>query len=231
MIFFKDNKLEQDDNYDSSAQKKFLQDMSYQIRTPLNVICGLSEIAIKNMESDGNREQILNYLKVISDSAKELQMVVNDSFSKLDKVPSQNNIAQSSEEDYSILKNLRILVVEDTEVSQMIVKQLLEPHGAILTFCGDGTEAIDLFEKAITGSFDIIFMDIKMPQMDGYEATIRIRNMEHPQAKSIPIIAMTAEAFTEDIETAIAAGMNAHIAKPYSLERIVGAIKETKNKI
>ena len=91
--------------------------------------------------------------------------------------------------------------------------------------CDSGKEAVDMFKESITGKFDVILMDINMPGMDGYEATDAIRASEHPQAKTIPIIAMTAEALPDDIQTALKAGMNGHISKPINADKIISAIK------
>lgn len=128
----------------------------------------------------------------------------------------------------SILEKLRVMVVEDSSVSRLIAKEMLESRGSIVTTCNSGEEAVKLFAGSITGTFDVIFMDINMPGMDGYEATDAIRQCDHPQAKSIPIIAMTAEALAKDVQMALKAGMNAHISKPISIDKIVCAINAAK---
>ena len=102
---------------------------------------------------------------------------------------------------------------------------MLESRGAIVTVCDNGGEAVDLFTRSITGTYDMILMDINMPGMDGYEATDSIRSSSHPQAGSIPIIAMTAEALPDDIQRAMTAGMNGHISKPINVDKIVAAVK------
>ena len=88
------------------------------------------------------------------------------------------------------------------------------------------SEAVDTFVKNPRGSFDIILMDIQMPVMDGYEATRKIRSVNRPDAKKIPIIAMTANAFTEDVQAALDAGMNAHIAKPIDVKALYAEIRK-----
>ena len=90
----------------------------------------------------------------------------------------------------------------------------------------NGREAVDTFVKNPRGSFDIILMDIQMPVMDGYEATRKIRGVNRPDAQKIPIIAMTANAFTEDVQAALDAGMNAHIAKPIDVKALYAEIRK-----
>jgi len=216
-------------------QKKFIADMSYEIRNPLNEICGITEIAIKNLEREGDPELLKTYLEIIRDSGFELQRVIDERFrefedeegAKLKSIDrNEENARYSDEERRRVLNNKRILVAEDNETSGLIAKDLLNEYGAIVTVCTDGKSTVDLFLSSIAGSYDIILMDIIMPGMDGYEATRRIRQSEHQQAKSIPIIAMTAEAFAADIQNALSAGMNAHISKPVNIDKMVTAIKK-----
>lgn len=228
MGLFKDSK-EKDSEREEAIKKEFLADMSYKIRNPLNSICGMTEILKRNINENANKEQLLMYMDILNDAARELQQVVEESFYEFEKSPIIIQLPENvQEDDYICLYNLRVMVVEDNSVSQMVVKELLESRGSIVTFCENGKVAVDMFADSIPGTFDVIFMDIKMPIMDGYEATDKIRHLNHPQAKSIPIIAMTGEAFAEDIEMAIKSGMNAHVAKPISIEKIVSAIVGTK---
>ena len=114
----------------------------------------------------------------------------------------------------------RILLVEDIEINREIVMALLEPTGIAIDCVPDGVEAVKAFTVA-PGLYDMIFMDIHMPKMDGYEATRHIRALPTPQAKRVPIVAMTANVFREDIEKCRAAGMNDHIGKPLDFEEVV----------
>ena len=109
---------------------------------------------------------------------------------------------------------LRCLVVEDNPINQMIAKSLLERLGFLVDFAEDGNEGAKAFISAKPGTYDVIYMDIQMPVLDGYQATHRIRTSGHPQSGSIPIVAMTANVFAEDIEKARAAGMDAYLSKP-----------------
>ena len=122
-------------------------------------------------------------------------------------------------------KGLRALVVEDNELNAEIAKTVLEDDGALVTRVGDGQQAVELFKEKPTGTFDAILMDLMMPVMDGYTATRKIRELERSDAKTVPIIAMTANAFQEDAEKCIAVGMNAHLAKPLDIEKMKKTIK------
>jgi len=118
-----------------------------------------------------------------------------------------------------------LLLAEDIEINQEIVLALLEPTLLTIDCAENGAEALRMFEQA-PGIYDMIFMDVQMPEMDGYEATRRIRALPAPQAKTIPIIAMTANVFREDMEKSLAAGMNAHIGKPLDLEEVLQILRE-----
>ena len=122
------------------------------------------------------------------------------------------------------IEGVRILLVEDNEINLAVAQSLLEERGAVITAARDGRQAVDAFAASEPGQFEVILMDIMMPVMDGYEATKAIRAMGRSDAKTVPIFAMTANAFVEDIEHCLAAGMNEHIAKPIDLEQMVRVI-------
>ena len=118
------------------------------------------------------------------------------------------------------IDGLNLLLVEDNELNAEIAETLLSDEGAAVTVAKDGSQAVSIFKEKPEGSFDAILMDIMMPVMDGLTATKMIRTLNHPDAKKIPIIAMTANAFKEDKEKCLAAGMNAHLAKPIEIENV-----------
>ena len=118
------------------------------------------------------------------------------------------------------ISGLNLLLVEDNELNAEIAKTLLSDEGANLTVAEDGLQAVRMFQEKPEGYFDAILMDIMMPVMDGLTATKTIRSLKHPDAETIPIIAMTANAFREDKEKCLTAGMNAHLAKPIKIENI-----------
>ena len=118
------------------------------------------------------------------------------------------------------IDGLNLLLVEDNELNAEIAETLLSDEGAVVTVAKNGLQAVNIFKEKPEGSFDAILMDIMMPVMDGLTATKKIRTLNHPDAKKIPIIAMTANAFKEDKEKCLAAGMNAHLAKPIEIKNL-----------
>ena len=128
------------------------------------------------------------------------------------------------------ISGLRILLAEDNEMNMEIAEFVLQNEGAVVTKAWNGQETVEIFEKSRPDEFDVILMDIMMPVMNGYEATKRIRSLDREDAKVIPIIAMTANAFTEDRMRAKEAGMNEHIAKPVDVELLVKVIYEWVNR-
>lgn len=118
------------------------------------------------------------------------------------------------------LDGLNILMAEDNDLNAEIAQILLEDNGVKVTVVGDGKQAVEVFDSNVPGFFDVILMDIMMPVMDGLTATRNIRALNRPDAKKIPIIAMTANAFQEDADKCLAAGMNAHLAKPLDFDRL-----------
>ena len=141
-----------------------------------------------------------------------------DMASKEEVYGSQNTIKTSA---IHTIKGKRILIAEDNELNAEIAKTVLEDVGALVTRVEDGQQAVELFKEKPAGTFDAILMDLMMPVMDGYTATKKIRSLERSDAKTIPIIAMTANAFQEDAEKCIAVGMNAHLAKPLDIEKVM----------
>ena len=118
------------------------------------------------------------------------------------------------------ISGLNLLLVEDNELNAEIAETLLSDEGANLTVAEDGLQAVRMFQEKPEGYFDAILMDIMMPVMDGITATKTIRSLKHPDAETIPIIAMTANAFAEDVQLAKNTGMNGHIAKPLDMNKL-----------
>ena len=135
-----------------------------------------------------------------------------------DKREEQKDVSEKS------IKGLYILLAEDNELNMEIAEFMLQNEGAVVTKAWNGQEAVELFEKSRPGEFDVILMDIMMPVMNGYEATKMIRSLDREDAKAIPIIAMTANAFTEDRLRAKEAGMDEHVAKPVDVESLIKVI-------
>ncbi|MDL2313896.1 response regulator [Desulfovibrio sp. OttesenSCG-928-C14] len=138
---------------------------------------------------------------------------------------SKSDIASNAKPlDENCFANCRILLAEDVEINREIVITLLEDTGITIDCAENGNEAVEMF-KAQPEAYAAIFMDIHMPEVDGYEATRQIRNLAVPQAKTIPIIAMTANVFKEDIEHCLAAGMNDHIGKPVDIDELFAKLR------
>ena len=134
--------------------------------------------------------------------------------------PPPAEITMQANAENGSVSGLHLLLAEDNELNAEIAQTLLEDAGAKVTVAHDGKQALELFQSNPAGTFNAILMDIMMPEMNGYEATRAIRCLCRSDAKDIPIIAMTANAFHEDAEKCIAAGMNAHIAKPFEIEKV-----------
>ena len=113
---------------------------------------------------------------------------------------------------------IRILLAEDVEINRFIIEELLTPTGLTIEMAVNGCEAVEMFERSAPGYYRLVFMDVQMPEMNGYEATTKIRALPRPDAGEIPIIAMTANAYKEDVERAIDSGMNMHIGKPINVD-------------
>lgn len=139
------------------------------------------------------------------------------------------NEKDPAKEEESIVKGKHILVVEDIEVNRMILCKILNTRGATCDIAENGQEAVDIFNASEPGKYDIILMDVQMPVLDGYGATRAIRAGAHPCAKDVPIIAMTANAFADDVQAALDSGMNAHVSKPIVLAQVEKTIREVLN--
>lgn len=136
------------------------------------------------------------------------------------------NEVPSVQNDNINLKGLKVLLVEDNELSKEIEKDILENHGAIITEADNGKVAVDILCNSNVNHFDLILMDVMMPIMDGLTATKTIRELKRPDAQNIPIIAMTANAYEEDVKKALNAGMNAHLSKPIEINKFLKAIEK-----
>ena len=136
---------------------------------------------------------------------------------------------ETDEQDGNILQGMRFLCAEDNELNAEILTELLKIEGAECTICENGEEILKAFEQSAPGDYDMILMDVQMPVMNGYDATKAIRRSSHEVAKKIPIIAMSANAFSEDVQHSLAAGMNAHISKPVEMKVLEKTIRSIKS--
>ena len=137
---------------------------------------------------------------------------------------------KNDEKEPLCLEGLHALLAEDNELNTEIAKFMLESHGMVVDCAMDGEEAVKRFAGSEPGEYDVIFMDIMMPKMNGWDAARKIRAMNRPDAESIPIIAMSANAFAEDVINSHISGMNAHLSKPLEDDRILEALQKCLKK-
>ena len=185
-------------------------------------------IAVKSRQGEGTEVIVILKFKVSSQPvANEMRALSRpeqmETFSEKEKAKQENLKEESSENPF---KNKKILLVEDNELNREIAVELLKEEGFILDTAEDGTIAVEKMRTAKPGQYDLILMDIQMPTMDGYEAVRQIRKLKNPETANIPIIAMTANAFEEDRQKALEAGMNEHVAKPIDLARLLEVVKK-----
>ena len=149
-------------------------------------------------------------------------------YEKLSEALGSEGRHSDPEDDHADIAGMRILVAEDNDINWEIISMLLQMQGIETERAENGREAVDRMARAQKGDFDLVFMDIQMPQMNGLEATKAIRKLGDPWAAGIPIIAMTADAFSENIAECLAAGMNGHIAKPIDMKLVLKEIRRIK---
>lgn len=134
------------------------------------------------------------------------------------------NVSNAAGDVSGSLAGMKVLAVEDNELNLEIVTEVLRERGLVVTSAENGQIAVELFSNSPPGTFDVILMDVHMPVMSGVEATKRIRAMEHSDAQTIPILALTANDFEEDIRLTKEAGMNDHLTKPFDMDKIFAAL-------
>jgi CheY-like chemotaxis protein len=149
-------------------------------------------------------------------------------YDKINDLIGKESLSIEPEDDYSDLQGLRILVAEDNDINWEIISAMLTMFGITTDRAENGRICVDMMNAAKEGSYDLIFMDVQMPEMNGLDATRTIRKLENSWASSIPIIAMTADAFSENVTECLNAGMNGHIAKPIDIKLVIKEIRRIK---
>ena len=134
----------------------------------------------------------------------------------------KDNLEEKTDE--SILEGKNVLLAEDNDINAAIAMEILKAHGMNVEWAKDGQEVVDKYLRSVKGEYDIILMDVRMPKLDGMQATKIIRNSSHERAKDIPIVAMTADAFDEDIKRTMQAGMNEHLTKPIDIKVLISTL-------
>ena len=151
---------------------------------------------------------------------------VRDVIDALERATARRSTARSSEKQRAELKGRHILIAEDMLINAEIVKELIKVREATADHAENGRSALEMFEKSPPGFYDAILMDIRMPEMDGLDAAERIRALDRPDAKRIPIVALTANAFDEDVQRSLQAGINAHLSKPVDPDKLFLTLEE-----
>ena len=134
----------------------------------------------------------------------------------------KDNLEEKTDE--SILEGKNVLLAEDNDINAAVAIEILKAHGMNVEWAKDGQEVVDKYLRSVKGEYDIILMDVRMPKLDGMQATKIIRNSSHEEAKDIPIVAMTADAFDEDIKRTMQAGMNEHLTKPIDIKVLISTL-------
>lgn len=203
------------------AKTVFLNNMSHDIRTPMNAIIGFTDLLEKNMDDN---EKAREYLQKIKSSNVFLLSLINN-------VLEMARIARESDMETAELDSVqhgevffegrRILLAEDNELNAEIAVAVLEDAGFSVECAENGQVCVDKLYDSEASYYDMILMDVQMPQMNGYEAASTIRKLDDPLKAGIPILAMTANAFEEDKQDALRAGMNGHLAKPIKVSELM----------
>ena len=194
------------------------------------------------------RERVSKTIPIIMVSAYDWKSIENEAYeagvneilskplfqSRLIRVFDNLQAAKEAKQPSTPLSNFndmdltgkRVLLVEDNALNAEIATEILNMTGVQVEWADDGKVALEMLKKNHIGYYNIVFMDIQMPNMNGYEATKAIRELNEPYFKNIPIIAMTANAFADDVQAALKAGMNAHIAKPLDFGMLEATLKK-----
>lgn len=209
-------------------------EMSHDFRTPLHIILGCTDMAETHYE---NKDRVLRYLQSIRASGEYLLEIINkimqtahqgqaatansgSNTANLDDCLKKGTVGRQCLTGVYDFSGKRILIAEDMEINREIVGELLRQNGAGIEFAEDGQICLEKVTAAAAGYYDLILMDVKMPNLDGIEATKRIRRLPDAEKASVPIIAVTANVHEKDRSAAIAAGMNAFTEKPISAEKL-----------
>ena len=151
-------------------------------------------------------------------------------YDKLSAVTGSESAPREPEDDYSDLQGLRVLIAEDNDINWEIISAMLSAYGITADRAENGRVCVDMISSAPEGSYELIFMDVRMPEMSGLDATRAIRSLESPWASSIPIVAMSADAFSENVADCLNAGMNGHISKPVDIKLVIKEIRSIKGR-
>jgi CheY-like chemotaxis protein len=209
------------------AKTRFLTRASHEMRTSMNTISGMVFLAEKSEDATSRQES----LDSIDEASQKLNGIVN---AIIDTVKAELElVGDDPDQDFALMRSeaarperrsghvtapdlggFTILIVEDIETNRLVLREYLKDTRATIEEAPNGRVAVEMFAASVENHYSFIFMDLLMPEMSGHDATRAIRKMERADALSVPIVAVSANAFTEDVEASLAAGMDAHLAKP-----------------
>lgn len=222
-ICVSDNGVGMSEDFQKIMFEPFVQEQADPLHMGVQEGTGLGLTIVRN-----NVEQMGGFMEIQS---KEGEGTVITAFLPIDvrsEEPVKSAAPSKPEKDYSSLEGMNVLVVEDSDMNMEVVRTILSRKGVTSVCVSDGQQAVDAFEDAPAGTFQAIFMDLRMPGMNGYEATSRIRKMNREDARTIPIYALSADVYEEDVKRAGEAGMNGHIAKPIRPENLYDVLLDLK---
>lgn len=207
----------------AKKENEFLKNMIRDIRTELYSADGYTDMAIKNADNAEVRD---GYLKKSADAHAHMNAVLCGVLNDSASLPSEKASVAAADRTprFELLKNRRIIVADDNDMNREITIEMLSGKGLIIEEAVNGKEVVEKIKTAAPGFYSAVLMDIMMPEMDGYEATQAIRALTNRRRANVPIIAVSANAFAEDKAAAIAAGMDAHLAKPLDTEKLLETI-------
>ena len=207
----------------AKKENEFLKNMIRDIRTELYSADGYTDMAIKNADNAEVRD---GYLKKSADAHAHMNAVLCGVLNDNASLPSEKASVAAADRTprFELLKNRRIIVADDNDMNREITIEMLSGKGLIIEEAVNGKEVVEKIKTAAPGFYSAVLMDIMMPEMDGYEATQAIRALTNRRRANVPIIAVSANAFAEDKAAAIAAGMDAHLAKPLDTEKLLETI-------
>ena len=193
-----------------------------------------TDTRINKIQGAGLGLSIVRQLVELMNGTVEVESEINKGTRFIVSLPLEparhKNIEEAEELDSREPLNLKVLIAEDNDLNWEIAQELLEMAGVQTERAENGQEALNMFVRQPAGTYDAILMDMQMPVMNGLEATRAIRSSGHPEAETIPIIAMTANAFAEDVAKCREAGMNDHLSKPIDMKKVVKVLRRFTRK-
>lgn len=221
------NRTADDAIRENEVKTSYLRRISHDIRTTINSICGMVAIGEhypEDLEKQQEaREKILASARYLLDLMNGV-LDLNDLEAGMQKLQEDSGESPAEKKEPASIRGAKILLVEDDEINMEIADFMLRDNGAEVVKAWDGQAAVERFRESAPHEFDVILMDLMMPRMNGLEAARTIRAMKREDAASVPIIAMTANAFLDDRESCMRAGMNDHVSKPVNTDHLIATI-------